>query len=222
VSPFYRFRAMDWSGRKHKGILAAADTKELLSLLQARELIVTELVEEQSSLQNASLWRRHWEQIRHGKTGSRELMIFCRQFTTLIQAGTGALYALQLLAGQMEGALFRRNLEQVVAAVARGNNLADSFSQQQGYFPNIMIQMVKAGEAGGALSKFLELLAEHFERQYNLEEKIRSATIYPLLILGVAALVIAVMVLFVLPQFAIIFNTMGLEMPLFASVLLRG
>jgi len=222
MSPVYRYRATDCSGRKHKGNLSAAEPKELLNLLRASGLIVIDLAENRNWLPPGSPWSRRFSQLRYGKAGSRDFMIFCRQFATLIQAGMSALHALTALAGQMERSLFRRNLEQVAAGLAEGNSLAESFNRQSGFFPVILVHMVEAGETSGALAIFLERLAEHFEQQHDLEEKIRSATLYPLFITGVAAMVMVVMVIFVLPQFALIFRTMNLEMPLFASLILQG
>lgn len=222
MSPVYRYRATDWSGRKLKGSFSAAEPKELINLLRARGLIVIELAEDRNLLTPGSSWSRRWDQLRYGKVGSRDFMIFCRQFAALIQAGMSALPALRALAGQMERAHFRRNLEQVATGLAEGNTLAASFNRQSDFFPLILVHMVEAGETSGALDIFLERLAEHFEQQHDLEEKIRSATIYPLFITGVAALVMVVMVIFVLPQFALIFRTMNLEMPLFASLILQG
>lgn len=222
MSPVYRYRATDCSGRKHKGNLNAAEPKELLNLLRTRGLIVLDLAENRNWLPPGSPWSRLFSQLRYGKAGSRDFMIFCRQFATLIQAGMSALHALTALAGQMERSLFRRNLEQVAAGLAEGNTLAESFNRRSGFFPVILVHMVEAGETSGALGIFLERLAEHFEQQHDLEEKIRSAALYPLFITGVALVVMVVMVIFVLPQFALIFRTMNLEMPLFASLILQG
>ncbi len=222
MCPIYRYCATDWSGRKHRGRQSAPGVTELLESLNARGFTVIELREEKGLLRLAPDISRWWEQLRHGKAGSRDLMIFCLQFATLLRAGMSALNALQILAGQVKQAAFRRRLEAVAAGIARGNSLSASFQEHTAYFPEILVHMLEAGEAGGALEEVLERLAEHFERQHNLEEKIRSATVYPLFIIAVAAVVLVVMVFFVLPQFGAVFGAMGLEMPLFATMLLQA
>lgn len=222
MCPIYRYRATDWSGNKHRGRARASGLNELLEQLQTKGLTAVDLQEERSLLRQGSPFSSRLEQLRYGKAGSRDFMIFCRQFATLIQAGMSALYALQVLAGQMKQAPFRRRLEAVASSLAQGNSLAESFNRQTDFFPGILVHMLEAGEAAGALESTLERLAEHFEHRHDLEEKIRSATLYPLFISGVAVVVMAVMVLFVLPQFAQVFSAMGLEMPLFASLLLQG
>jgi len=222
MCPIYRYCATDWSGRKHRGRQSAPGVTELLESLNARGFTVIELREEKGLLRLGPGISRWWEQLRYGKAGSRDFMIFCHQFATLLRAGMNAHNVLQFLAGQTKQAAFRRRLEAVAAGIARGNSLTASFREHADYFPGILVHMLEAGEAGGALEAVLERLAEHFERQHNLEEKIRSATIYPLFIIAVAAVVLAVMVLFVLPQFAGVFSAMGLEMPLFAMVLLQA
>ena len=222
MSPTYRYLAADAGGRKQKGRLYAAGPKELLEALEALGLTAVTIREARGPLQPGSPPARRLEQLLYGKAGSRDFMFFCRQFAVMTGAGLSALHALQSLAGQMEQPAFRRRLEQVSATLAKGSSLSEAFRSQDGFFPLILLHMVEAGEAGGALDTVLERLAEHFERRHDLEEKIRSAALYPLFITGVAVLVMAVMILFVLPQFASVFNSMGLQMPLFASVLLQG
>ena len=136
--------------------------------------------------------------------------------------GHQRLQALQLLAGQMEQPRFREQLREVILNLEQGKNLAELFRRQENFFPSILTGMVAAGEAGGVLGEVMERLAGHFERQLDLEEKIRAATFYPLFITGVAFVVMGVMILFVLPQFAQIFEAMGMAMPPFARTLLAA
>ncbi len=222
MCPQYHYRATDWSGQKHRGRLSALNPKELQDYLQAKGLTAVDIKEDKGLLRKGSPIYRLWEQLRFGRVGSRDFMIFCNQFATMIRAGLSALYALQALAGQTAHAAFRRQLEEVGSSLSKGNSLTESFRRQTGFFPAILIHMVEAGEAGGVLDLTLERLSEHFERQHDLDEKIRSATLYPLFITAVAAIVMVVMVLFVLPQFAQVFDTMGLELPRFTSLMLQG
>ena len=117
---------------------------------------------------------------------------------------------------------FPEELREVILNLEQGKNLAESFHRQEKYFPAILTGLVAAGEAGGVLGEVMERLAGHFEQQLDLEEKIRAAAFYPLLISAVACAVLGVMILFVLPQFAQIFDSMGITMPPFASALLAA
>jgi type IV pilus assembly protein PilC len=104
--------------------------------------------------------------------------------------------------------------------VERGGDLAGALKKHSDVFPQIVISMVEAGEAGGILDAVMERLATHFGNQHDLEEKLRSATMYPIIVSCLAVVVMAVMVFFVLPQFAGIFEDMGFEMPLLTRGLL--
>lgn len=152
---------------------------------------------------------------------SRDLMLFCRQLATMLQSGIPLLHALKVLARQLENIAFRTKIDQVQMAVEEGSSFAEALAKQDRFFPPLLIGMVETGETAGVLDTIMDRMAEHYERQHDLEEKLRSATAYPLFISVVALVVILVMIVFVLPQFANIFNSFGMEMPLFSRILLQ-
>jgi type IV pilus assembly protein PilC len=152
---------------------------------------------------------------------SRDLMLFCRQLATMLQTGIPLLHALKVLAGQIENIAFGTRIEQVQRAIEEGSSFAEALAKQVNFFPPLLIGMVETGETAGVLDTIMDRMAEHYEKQHDLEEKLRSATAYPLFISAVALVVIMVMIVFVLPQFANIFNSFGMEMPLFSRVLLQ-
>jgi type IV pilus assembly protein PilC len=131
-----------------------------------------------------------------------------------------ALHALETLAAQIKNTALRRELEAVTGSLAGGHGLSAAF-EKTGFFPPFFTGLLKAGEESGRLETVLEQLAEHFEKQHDLEQKIRSATAYPLFVTAVALVVMGVMVLFVLPRFASIFASMGVEMPGAAAFILN-
>ena len=223
MSPRYYFQARDWDGRWRQGDLTAPNLREALAHLRSRNLVVLDLKENGPFFSRCrALWSRAAAAFSPARAGSRELMVFCRQFGAMLQAGISPLQALQLLTGNMEQPRFREELREVILNLEQGKNLAESFHRQEKYFPAILTGLVAAGEAGGVLGEVMERLAGHFEQQLDLEEKIRAAAFYPLLISAVACAVLGVMILFVLPQFAQIFDSMGITMPPFASALLAA
>ena len=219
----FRYIAKDAGGETHSGMLSASDEREAVALLRRRELYILSIRKQAAlSLQQpqeapfASLRVRLQEK----KPKSRDFMVFCRQFATMMQAGITVLQILKIQAQQLENALLRARLSDIALKVERGGDLAGALEENSDLFPQIVISMVEAGEAGGILDEVMERLADHFENQHDLEEKIRSATMYPIIVSGLAVAVMALMVFFVLPSFAGIFDEMGFEMPLLTRALL--
>jgi type IV pilus assembly protein PilC len=218
----YRFRAVDREGRREAGVIAASTRKEALAALHNRGLCPVSLKKDRRII--ALLLKYTYALF--GIFGLREYscrdqMLFCRQLATLLESGVPVLRALNILSEQLKNANFRRRVAAAAFAIEQGAELAEALKAQRGFFPPLLVNMVQAGEAGGVLDLVIERMADHFEKQNDLEEKIRSATAYPLFIAGVSFAVIAVMVVFVLPQFSSIFGQMGMEMPLFSRVLLK-
>jgi type IV pilus assembly protein PilC len=148
-------------------------------------------------------------------------MLFCRQLATMLQTGIPLLHALKVLAGQHGNIAFKTRIDQVQRSVEEGASFAEALAKEDSFFPPLLNGMVETGETAGVLDTIMDRMAEHYEKQHDLEEKLRSATAYPLFISAVALIVIMVMIIFVLPQFANIFNSFGMEMPLFSRVLLK-
>lgn len=216
MSPTYRYIARDWQGNTRDGVQTAGSLKEALEHLRGQKLVVLN-VREQAGAARASSGRQALFQ---RKVKARDFMIFCRQFGTMIASGMTALYALQVLSMQAEHPELKERVRQVAHALEKGSSLTDAFAMHPDFFPRIMVNMVAAGEAGGILEKVLERLASHFEKQHDLEEKIRSATTYPIIITIAMFLVMCVMVFFVLPRFASIFDSIGVPLPLITRMLL--
>ncbi len=219
----YRFKARNWQGRKVNGRLSGSSLDEAQAKIRSRGLVPLEIREYRylNLFRRAALLKAlHGFGL--GRYSSRDLMIFCRQLATMLKAGIPVLHALNVLAGQMENKTLRVKLQGASTSLEQGSDLAGSLNEQEGYFPPLLVNMVAAGEAGGMLDDILERMALHYENQHDMEEKIRSATAYPLLVTAVALIVVLVMIIFVLPQFAGIFNSMGMEMPLFSRVLLAA
>ena len=219
----YRFTAKNWQGQRVSGTISTTSSEEVVNNLRSRNLVPLDIKEQ-----------RYWNLFQRGviltvlkKLGfrqynSRDLMIFCRQFSTMLQAGVSLLHTLIVLSGQMDKQVIRLKLQSAAVALEEGTCLAYALRQQHDFFPPLLINMIEAGEAGGMLEVVMERMADHYEKQHDLEEKIRSATVYPIFITAVAFIVVVVMITFVLPQFANIFNSIGMEMPFLSRMLLAA
>ena len=215
----YRYRAKDWDGNRVCGTIPAVNKFEALDLLRARDLVPTDLKEQRyPGLFSIFSTLNTSQSSIFGRYSSRDMMILCRQLSTLLRAGVPVLQALNILSTQFEKQIFRVKLQSASFALEQGSSLAEALKQQS--FPPLLINMIEAGETGGILDIIMERMAAHYENQHDLEEKIRSATAYPVFIIAVACAVVLVMIIFVLPQFASIFNSIGLEMPLPSRMLL--
>lgn len=219
----YRYKAVDPSGVKLKGHFVAENRKEVFDYLGSNDLLILELRETQ--LRTAlltDLLPKALEIIGLKVYSCRDLMLFCRQLATMLQAGVSLLQALSVLADRLGNKVFRNHLQSIVNSIEEGASFSEALKQEKDFFPPLLIGMAETGETAGVLDAIMEKMAEHYEKQYDLEEKLRSATAYPLFILAVSFVVILIMITFVLPRFAGIFEAYGMAMPLFSRLMLAA
>ena len=145
---------------------------------------------------------------------TRDVVIFTRQFATMINSGLPLVQSLSILAAQTENKALKEVTKQVVFDVEAGNTLADAFSRHPKAFSGLFVNMVAAGEAGGILDTILIRLATFLEKNDALIRKVKSAMIYPAVIMSVAAIAITVLLIFVIPVFQSMFASVNMELPL--------
>jgi type IV pilus assembly protein PilC len=145
---------------------------------------------------------------------TRDIVIFTRQFATMINAGLPLVQSLTILAQQTENKALKEITRAVVYDVESGNTLADAFSKHPSAFPALYVNMVAAGEAGGILDTILMRLATFLEKSDALMRKVKSAMIYPGVIFSVAIIAISVLLIFVIPTFESMFASVSMELPL--------
>jgi len=145
---------------------------------------------------------------------TRDVVIFTRQFATMINAGLPLVQSLNILAQQTENKALQDITKQVVYDVEAGHTLADAFGKQPKAFSGLYVNMVAAGEAGGILDTILLRLATFLEKSDALVRKVKSAMVYPGVIFSVAAIAISVLLIFVIPTFQNMFASVNLELPL--------
>ncbi len=148
-----------------------------------------------------------------GRVTSRDMVIFSRQFATLINAGVPILQALQVMCDQTENKILRRKLYEVKNDIEGGSSLYDSLKKHPDVFDDLYTNMVDAGEAGGVLDLVLDRLARYIEKAARLKARVKSALIYPGVIITVAVAVIAIILIFVIPTFEQMFADFGGALP---------
>ncbi len=144
----------------------------------------------------------------------RDIVIFTRQFATMINAGLPLVQSLTILADQTENKTLKEVTKAVVHDVESGNTLADAFAKHPNAFSSLYVNMVAAGEAGGILDTILIRLATFLEKSDALIRKVKGAMIYPAVIFSVAIIAIAVLLIFVIPTFQSMFASVNMELPL--------
>jgi type IV pilus assembly protein PilC len=149
-----------------------------------------------------------------GGVAPQLVAIFTRQFSVMIDAGLPLVQCLEILAGQQENKTFKRALIQIRQDVESGSNLADSMRKHPKIFNDLFTNMVAAGEAGGILDVILQRLAQYIEKSVKLNSQVKSAMIYPVAVISIACIVIAIILWKVIPVFAALFKGLGAELPM--------
>src|SRR3989304_1429499 len=148
------------------------------------------------------------------KVTAKELAIFFRQFSVMIDSGLPLVQCMEILGGNQENSAFQKVLTDVRSRVESGSTLANSMREHPKVFDQLMVNMIEAGETGGILDTILQRLAGYVEKAVKLRAAVKSALIYPVAVLGIAGLVITLLLWKVVPVFANMFAAMGVDLPL--------
>src|SRR5216110_23161 len=199
----------EWKGRGRAGETAGvlvADTKDaVIATLRRQQIVVTAVKEKGKELAFPKFG---------GKVPPQMIAVFTRQFSVMIDAGLPLVQCLEILGSQQENKVFKRALIQVRQDVESGSNLADSMRKHPKIFSDLYTNMVAAGEAGGILDTILQRLATYIEKAVKLNSQVKSAMIYPIAVISIAAIVVTIILWKVIPVFASLFISLGAQLPL--------
>jgi type IV pilus assembly protein PilC len=210
--PTYIYKARDMRGKAVSGTIALTSEKSAREYLRLNDLFVTDLfVSSDTEEVRAPFFRRHVK--------LPDLVVFSRQFASMIKAGVPIVQSLDALAEQTESPVLRSALEDVRRDVETGTSLGAAIGQRAQVFPELFISLVRAGEASGSLESSLEIAAVQFDKEQELLEKIKSAFTYPIIVLCGTGLVLAIMMAFVVPVFAKIYHDLHADLPAMTQVL---
>ena len=195
-----------------QGEVEASDRNAAVAILRGKGVLTTAIKEKPAGAAK--------EKKIGGKVKDREMAIFTRQFSTMIDAGLPLVQCLNILAEQSES----KNLRDVTTRIARdveaGSSLADAFGKHPRTFDDLFTNMIEVGESGGILDVVLQRLSVYIEKAAALRRKVKAAMIYPLTIVSVAAIVVIFMLTFVIPTFASMFKNLGADLPLPTKIVL--
>lgn len=200
----------EWTGKTRqgtiqKGQLAANSREEVIALLRKENILVTSVQQKAKELKIPGFGG--------GKVSDKDIVIFTRQFATMIDAGLPLVQCLEILSAQCENPVLAKAVGEVRGDVEGGSTYADALRKHPKVFDDLYVNMVAAGEAGGILDTILNRLAKHIEKSMKLKKQIKSAMVYPSTIMGVAGIVIVVLLVFVIPIFAQMFTDFGGTLP---------
>src|SRR5450631_3965668 len=203
--PDYKYRGTNRSGSSVSGVMTANNKAELTNLLKRQQITPTKMSEKGKEFSMPTFG---------GGVDSKELAIFTRQFSVMIDAGLPLVQCLEILAGQQENKVFQKVLVATRASVEGGATLSAAMRVHPKVFDALYVNMVEAGETGGILDTILQRLSTYIEKNVKLKRAVKSALVYPVAVLSVAGGVIVLLLWKVVPIFATLFLGLGVDLPL--------
>jgi type IV pilus assembly protein PilC len=203
--PIYTYKARTVGGESQSGEMTASTEADVVGQLRRRRLVVVSVKEKPKELKLSLGGRR---------IKTKDLVLFTRQFATMINAGLPLVQSLDILANQQPNKRAAEKIAAVLSDVESGSTLADAMGRHKDFFSEIYVNMVTAGEAGGILDVILLRLAEYLEAAEKLKRKVKGAMFYPVTVLSFSGLAIAGLLIFVIPTFAGFFESANVPMPL--------
>ena len=204
--PIYKFSGVDAGGTKVSGEREAIN-KQLLQAALRKERIANIVVKEKGKEFTLPTFGS-------GKVPTKDVAIFFRQFSVMIDAGLPLVQCLEILAANQENPAFQKSLTGVRVTVEGGSTLANAMRQYPKIFDDLTTNMVEAGETGGILDVILQRLASYVEKAVKLRSAVKSALIYPVSVISIAVLVVGALLKFVVPIFEKLFAGLGVDLPL--------
>jgi type IV pilus assembly protein PilC len=207
--PTFTYTARSTNGELRSATIDAPSRDDAVAQLRRQRLSIIKVDESRSTPKKSG-----------GSIGMRDIVIFTRQFSTMINAGLPLVQALDILARQSENKALAAVVREVVFDVESGNTVADAMRKHPKAFSDLYTNMVAAGEAGGILDTILNRLAVFMEKNDALVRKVKGAMIYPTVILCVAGLCVIILLWKVIPVFSSMFDSVGMELPLPTKVVI--
>src|ERR1700677_83293 len=215
--PTYKFEAMDTAGAEVKDSVDAASEEEAQQKIRQMGYFVTKLTEsankKKDKKKGGGKRGKKGKVFTLGGPNQKHLVTFTRQFSTLQDAGLPVLRSLKILEGQMRPGVLKNALIDVVDDVESGSTLSEAFGRHPKCFDRLYVNMVKAGEAGGALEIILKRLADFKEKAQSLKRRIIGAMVYPTVVISVAVLIVMFIMVWIIPTFKKIFDDFKLPLP---------
>jgi len=211
--PLYAYKARDMAGNLIVGTLEVDSKSQCIDVLKQKNYYIIDIKEEivkQDILDFESF----------KKVKIKDIAVFCRQFATLINAGITIVSSLATMKEQVENKRLKKAISEVYEEVQKGKTLSDAMKKHGEVFPMLLYNMVEVGEVSGTLDKVMNEMADHYEKENNLNQKVKFALTYPFIVSVVAVLVVIFLLTNVLPIFVGMFKNAGVQLPLPTQILI--
>jgi type IV pilus assembly protein PilC len=210
----FRYVGRDRKGKQKKGKVTAENRREAVVKLKEGGVSVTSIEELKGLL---------YKELSFGgkKVKNQDLVIYIRQFSTLLKAGITLIEATHILANQTSSKVLKKALLAVAEGLEAGSPYSEAAEVHRKIFPPLFVNMVRAGEAGGNLDEILERMAVYYEKQYSTRQKVKSAMMYPASVGVIAVIIVIFLLSTIVPQFAAMFSSFGGELPLITKIVLQ-
>ena len=203
--PTYSWKGKGKGGKIQQGVIAADNKDAVVALLRKQQILVTGVTEKGKEIALPKMG---------GGVKQKEIAIFTRQFSVMIDAGLPLVQCLEILGSQQKNRAFQKVLFEVRQDVESGSTLADSLRRHPKVFNDLFCNMIAAGEAGGILDTILQRMSSYIEKRVKLQAAVRSAMIYPVAVITIAVGVVIIILWKVIPTFAALFEGLGAQLPL--------
>jgi type IV pilus assembly protein PilC len=216
--PTFKFEALDTTGGEVKDSVQAITEEEAQQKIKQMGYFVTKIVEvadgkKKKDKAKSGQRRKRGKSFTIGGVSSKQLCTFTRQFSTLQDAGLPVLRSLKILEHQMKPGVLKNSLMDVVEDVESGSTLSEAFAKHPKCFDRLYVNMVKAGEAGGALEVIMQRLADFKEKAQSLKRRIIGAMVYPIAVITVAIGILSFIMIVIIPKFEKIFKDFNFTLP---------
>ncbi len=217
--PKFSWEGRTRGGSMQKGIMEASNADAVAAKLRSQDIVPLEGKIRESTGINWSLDLKIPGI--GGGISDKDLVVFTRQFATMIDAGLPLVQCLEILSSELENQAFKSVLREVKEQVEAGSTFADALGKHPKVFDALFVNMIAAGEVGGILDTILTRLATTIEKSMRLKKQIKGAMVYPAVVLGIAVVVVSVLLIFVIPIFSKMFIDMGGTLPRFTQFIMN-
>jgi type IV pilus assembly protein PilC len=214
MSKKFNYTAKTQAGQPVTGTICADSSKAAVLMIRAKGYYLLKLQE-----QKATVLKRLCRKLQ--KVSRKELALFCRLFSTMAQSGVSYVQCLKILQEQTRSPQLKSALTDIYGKICEGRSLAQTMNDHNVIFPVLMLGMVEIGEAGGVLDQVLAELAAFYEKESNLNAKLKTALAYPAMVALITGFTVIFILTFILPTFSAMFAAGNVELPLPTKILLR-
>lgn len=211
--PTFQFEAMDATGQEIKDIIEAANEEEAQTTIRQMGYFVTKIQVKKGAAKAGTTGQRKKRGFAIGGAKTKHICAFTRQLSILQDAGLPILRSLKILENNNKPGKLKNALMDVCDEIETGSTLSEAMSKSPKVFTRLYVNMIKAGEAGGALETILQRLADFLESAESLKRKVKGALIYPIAVVLIAGLILALIMTFIVPTFKEMFEEFGLTLP---------